>query len=189
MAEFVSTWTANRLSAAPMIAPARQFIFPRPVPGEEDAMARGAMWLDVKPREGGSFLAQCALGFQTGSIANGVFATPNPDELCAVAGGYAYLIDTLHPEDATQVPLRPVVSVMPVPEAASLVFVGFHHLYIRGVGDVAWQTSRLSWEGITLTGFSDGLLHGRGWEMQSDTEIPFTVNLETRACLGGGFRG
>lgn len=172
-----------------MIAPARQFTWPVPVPGEEDALARGALFLNVQPREGGSFLALCALGFSTGSVATGVFAMPEPDELCAVAGGYAYLVDTLHPDQIEQVPLRPVVQVLPVPESDAVVFVGFHSIYVRGAGDVRWQTPRLSWEGIILGHAENDILHGTGWDIKTDKEFPFTVNLRTQACEGGGFRG
>lgn len=112
---------------------------------------------------------------------------PEPDEICAVAGGYAYLVDTLRPETVEIVPLRPVVEVLPVPSCDVVVFRGFHHLYVRGASEVRWQTPRLSWEGITLGEVSGDLLHGTGWEMQTDKEIPFTVNLRTRECVGGGF--
>jgi hypothetical protein len=188
MRDFVPSWSATILQNAPMIAPARQFTYPLPVPGEEDAMARGAMFLDVKPRSGGGFLALCALGFSTGSVAHGVHAMPEPDELCAIAGGYAYLIDTVNPEHVQQVPLRPVVRVLPVPACDVTVFAGFHNLFIRGRGDTQWTTPRLSWEGITLSHVDGETLYGTGWDVATDEEILFTLNLRTRACTGGGFR-
>ena len=48
-AAFAQTWTARVLTAPPLIAPARQFVYPQRIAGEEDAMARGALLLDVKP--------------------------------------------------------------------------------------------------------------------------------------------
>jgi hypothetical protein len=182
-------WTATMLKSAPMIAPARQFVYPKPVPGEEDAMARGAVYLDVKPRTGGSFLAMCAIGFASGT--SGVFATPNPDELCVVAGGYAYLIDTADPTHCTQIELRPVTQVLSAPEAldgtGALIFLGFHHAVVRGAGDVLWETPRLSWEGITHPRVEGDTLHGLGWEMMTDKEVPFSINLATREVTGGAY--
>ncbi|MBS1813547.1 MAG: hypothetical protein JSS87_01595 [Acidobacteria bacterium] len=185
------TWTATILKSAPMITPARQFVYPKPVPGEEDAMARGAMYLDVKPQTGGSFLAMCAIGFASGTVASGVFATPNPDELCAIAGGYAYLIDTLNPTRSTQIELRPVVQILSAPEAlggtGALIFLGFHHAVIRGAGNVLWETPRLSWEGITHPRIEGDTLRGFGWEMMTDKEVPFAVHLDRREVTGGGY--
>ena len=65
----------------------------------------------VQPGDGGTFLATCALGFTDPAMPTGVFACPNADEMCAVAGGYAYVIDTAQPEQSTHIALKPVVEV------------------------------------------------------------------------------
>jgi len=95
---FAQDWSVEVLKTAPLIAPARQFIYPQQIAGEEDALARGALQLMVRPASGGMFLATCALGFTNPAMPTGVFTCPNPREMCAVAGGYAYLIDTEQPE-------------------------------------------------------------------------------------------
>lgn len=181
------TWTAKVLNGPPMIAPARQFTYPKPVPGEEDALQRGAVFVEIKPAHGGVFLATCAIGFQTGSVANGIYASPNPDEICIAAGGYVYLVDTIDPDRSTHVELRPVTQVMKVPEVPALVFVGFHHMVVYSAESALWQTPRLSWEGISEVRVDGDVLHGLGWNMPEDKEVPFTVNLKTRETSGGGF--
>lgn len=185
---FAASWQGTELKEAPWIAPARRYIFPTPVPGEEDILAHSSILIQIQPRVGSLFLAQCALGFQEPSVAHGLFATPDPDVLSVVAGGYAYVIDTLHPETTHQLPIRPVVQVLEAVEADALVFAGFHHLWVYEQGGSIWQTPRLSWEGLTSLTLAGKQLHGLGWDMHSDQEIPFTVNLETRACAGGGYR-
>ncbi len=75
--EFPHTWTAEILKAPPLIAPARQFTYPQQIAGEEDALARGALQLMVRPARGGTFLATCALGFTDPAMPTGVFACPN----------------------------------------------------------------------------------------------------------------
>ncbi|QHS50325.1 hypothetical protein [Edaphobacter sp. 12200R-103] len=186
LSSFPQTWSVEILKAPPMIAPARQFTYPRQVAGEEDTLARGALLLMVRPATGGSFLATCALGFTDPSMPTGVYACPNPDELCAVAGGYAYVIDIAHPERSTHVPLKPVVQILAVPSHNLLVFVGFHNLYAWGGGGEAWKTERLSWEGIRITGIDDDTLHGTGWNMFTDRDAPFTVDLRNGKHQGGG---
>jgi hypothetical protein len=193
---FPHEWRAEVLVRPPLIAPARQFTYPRQVAGEEDALARGALLVLVHPAGGasggGTFLATCALGFTDPSMPRGIFACPSPRELCAVAGGYAYVIDTAAPEHSTQIPLKPVAEVLVLGERGLLVFVGFHALAAWGSTGLAWQTERLSWEGIRVTGVrqdENGVeaLHGFGWNLMTDREAEFAVDLRTGKHTGGGF--
>jgi hypothetical protein len=186
--EFPHEWRADVLAAPPLIAPARQFTYPRQVAGEEDALARGALLLQVHPAAGGTFLATCALGFTNPTMPTGVFACPNPRELCAVAGGYAYILDTAAPERSTHIPLKPVTEVLVLTAQGLLLFAGFHGLVAWRREGLAWQTARLSWEGLRITGVQpDGKLHGFGWEMRTDKEVEFAVDLHTGAHTGGGY--
>ncbi len=98
--DFRRDWNVEVLKTPPLIAPARQFVYPKQIAGEEDALARGALQLMVKPASGGTFLATCALGFTSSTMPTGVVSCPNPQEMCAVAGGYAYVIDTGSPNIA-----------------------------------------------------------------------------------------
>lgn len=185
---FPHEWRAEILAAPPLIAPARQFTYPRQVAGEEDALARGALLLQVHPAAGGTFLATCALGFTNPTMPTGVFACPNPRELCAVAGGYAYILDTAAPERSTHIPLKPVTEVLVLAPQCLILFAGFHALVAWGAEGLAWQTARLSWEGLRLTGIQpDGKLHGFGWDMRTDKEVEFTVDLRTGVHSGGGY--
>lgn len=181
------SWTAEVLKQPPMIAPARQFTYPQQIAGEEDALARGALQLMVRPASGGAFLATCALGFVDPSMPTGVFACPNPDELCAVAGGYAYIIDTTHPEHSTHIALKPVVEVRSLPEQNLLLFSGFHTIVAWGEHGYAWQTAKLSWEGLRITAIEGNTLHGFGWNLMTDKEVAFSVDLLTGQHQGGGF--
>lgn len=182
---FPATWTAEILERPPLIAPARHFIYPEPVPGEEDALARGALLLHVKPRTGGPFLATCALGFRDPSVPSGVWSCPNPNHLLALAGGYAYLIDTTTPERAQHLALRPVTAILPATEAGLLVLAGFHTVMAIAATGPTWTTSRLSHEGLTQLAICDNQLHGYGWNMLTDRELPFTIDLSTGQHTGG----
>jgi hypothetical protein len=184
---FAQTWTARILSAPPMIAPARQFVYPLYVPGEEDAMSRGALLLDVKPANAANFLGTCALGFREPSLPTGIFPCPRPDDLLAVAGGYAYLVDTQNPAQCLHLPLRPVTAILSAPAAGVLLLAGFHHVAAIDANGLRWQTARLSWEGVAMTEVCDNQLHGTGWNMQTDREVPFTVDLATGTHMGGGY--
>jgi hypothetical protein len=184
---FDQSWSAEILKAPPLIAPVRQFIYPQQIAGEEDALARGALQLLVRPAGGGGFLATCALGFTDPTMPTGVFACPAPEELCAVAGGYAYVIDTAQPERSTHVVLKPVVEVRSLVAQGLLLFVGFQSMTAWGRNGLAWESARLSWEGVRIISIVDDVLHGVGWNLLIDREVEFSLDLLTGLHKGGGF--
>jgi hypothetical protein len=185
--EFSQNWSVEVLKTPPLIAPARQFVYPQQIAGEEDALARGALQLLVRPVTGGTFLATCALGFTDPAMPTGVFPCPNPNEICAVAGGYAYVIDTAQPERCTHIVLKPVVEVRPLMAQELLLFVGFHSMMAWGRSGLAWESARLSWEGIQIAGIDGDVLHGTGWNLMTDQEVAFSLDLLTGRHQGGGF--
>jgi hypothetical protein len=60
-----------------------------------------------------------------------------------------------------------------------LLFVGHHSLLAWGATGHAWQTEKLSDEGVTITAIEGAELHGLGWNMIADKEAPFTLDLRT----------
>jgi hypothetical protein len=185
--DFRRDWNVEVLKTPPLIAPARQFVYPQQIAGEEDALARGALQLIVRPASGGMFLATCALGFTAPVMPTGIFACPNPQEMCAVAGGYAYIIDTRQPEHCTHIALKPVVEIHPLAAQQLLIFVGFHSIVAWGTNGMAWASARLSWEGVRITSVDGDVLHGTGWNMMTDQEAAFSLDLLTGKHQGGGF--
>jgi hypothetical protein len=174
---FPCRWQAEILAARPLILPSRHVIYPR----QAEEIERGALEVLIRPEVAGAdpFLATCALGFNDPAVPTGLWSAPNPGELCAVAGGYAYLIDTTDPERFTFIPLRPVLEVRPLPADGLLLFAGHHVLLAWGGNGLAWQSKRLSSEGLTVTGIEPGILHGIGWDLLTDKEIPFSLDLRT----------
>jgi len=185
--QFVHNWTAEVLSAPPLIAPARHFVYPQRIPGEEETLSRGALHLHVSTPTHGDFLATCALGFDSSAVPTGLFSCPHPDDLCAIAGGYGYIIRTTQPLRSEFLSIRPVIAVLPILENNVLIFVGFHTLLAYGRDGQLWQSARLTWEGVRIAEISNGQIHGFGWDMPSDTDIAFTVDLATGHHTGGAF--
>jgi hypothetical protein len=73
--------------------------------------------------------------------------------------------------------------VRPVAEENLLLFVGHHSVLAWGPAGQAWESPKLSDEGITITAISNGVLHGRGWKMMTDRENPFGLDLRTGQLL------
>jgi len=174
---FPHQWQAEILAARPMILPPRHFVYPRVA----DEVERGALEVMIRPGtlDATPFLATCALGFRDPAAPTGLWSTPKPEEICAVAGGYAYLIDTTAPERFTMLPYRPVLEVRAAVQENLLLFVGHHAILAWGPGGQTWESARLSDEGVNLAGIDGGLLRGTGWEMKNDREKPFLLDLRS----------
>ncbi len=183
---FPHEWQAEILPARPTILPARHFVYPR----DAEEVDRGALEVLIRPQAASDtapaqpFLATCALGFRDAAAPTGLWAAPNSLELCAVSGGYAYLIDTARPERFTMIAYRPVLEVRALEREKLLLFVGHRSMLAWGADGVAWETGKLSDEGLTITGIEDGVLRGTGWEMMSDKEKAFAVDLGTGKIRG-----
>src|SRR5579859_1073552 len=178
---FPATWRVEVLRGRPLILPRRQYIYPAAV----EEVERGALELMVRPAAAESFLATCALGFASPAVPTGVWTCPDPAMLCAVAGGYAYMIDTGAPERFQQISYRPVTEVKPLATAGLLILASFHSIEAWGAGGRLWQTARLSWEGVRLGEASATEVKGWGWDMRTDREMPFIIDLKTGRHSGG----
>jgi hypothetical protein len=194
---FPHHWQAEILPSRPLILPQRHFVYPR----HAEEIERGALEILIRPQQPGApgpdfrtwesnstipsppqpqeFLATCALGFRDPAVPTGLWSTPNPEEICAVSGGYAYIINTAAPERFTMIEYRPVLDIRPAPTVGLLLFVGHHSILAWGLQGQAWQSDKLSDEGVTLEDFDGPILRGLGWDMRTDKEHAFALNLRT----------
>lgn len=184
---FPHRWQAEALAVRPLILPPRHFIYPQAA----EEVERGALEVlirpdapDAQPVDSGllkaeAFLATCALGFRDPAAPTGLWSTPKPEEICAVAGGYAYLIDTTSPDRFSMIPYRPVLEIRPVVKMNLLLFVGHHSILAWGRDGKTWESAKLSDEGVTIAGVDGQTLRGTGWEMKTDREGPFALDLRS----------
>ncbi len=174
-AAYPSRWSAEILPARPLILPPRHFTYPAQV----EEVERGALEVIIRPASAEPFLATFALGFRDPAVPTGVWSAPDPDELCALSGGYAYFVRASQPDRFTLLPLRPVLQVHVAAEADLLLFIGNRDILAWGAGGQAWQANAVSSEGITLNAITATTLHATGWEMRTDREFPFALDLAT----------
>jgi hypothetical protein len=173
---FDHNWTAEILPHRPMILPRRHFVYP----AVAEEVEKGALEVLIRPGNEGAeepFLATCALGFRDPATPTGIWSMPNPDWLCAIAGGYAYLIDVQAPAKFTMLRYRPVLNVLSLADAGLILFIGHHAVLAWGRDGEAWESDRLSAEGITELRVDGNLLLGKGWDMRTDKDLPFALDL------------
>ena len=172
---FAHEWTAEILPDRPLILPRRRFVYPR----QAEEVERGALEVMVSPADAEPFLGTFALGFSDPLAPSGLWSCPDPRWMCAVSGGYAYLVNTCRPEEFAQVEYRPVLEVRALAEQRLLLFAGHRAVQAWGSAGRAWQTARVSWEGVRIDRIEGGWLYGMGWDLRTYGDVAFRVDLET----------
>lgn len=174
---FPHAWRAEILAARPLILPPRHFVYPQ----EVEEVERGALEVLVRPAgaDAQPFLATCALGFRDPAAPTGIWSMPRAGEMCAVSGGYAYIVDTSAPERFAFVGYRPVMQVLPVLDCGLILFAGHRGILAWGHDGQAWESAKLSDEGVTITAVEGCVLRGLGWNMLTDKETAFSLDLKS----------
>lgn len=118
----------------------------------------------------------------------GIFATPDPATMCAVANGDAFLINSGEPGAGTYLSTGgPVVIVASAIEDDVLLLASPWVITAVGSAGLAWRTERLSIESLRLDEIADGWVRGIS-DPDEEEARNFAVNLRSGARIGG-FRG
>lgn len=175
-------YDAKLLSEPPPVHPLEK-LWHYPMKLEEGD--RTGTYVRVVPQRGPAWTGFFALGFNSEQVVSAICACPDPDAVCVVVGGYAYVMSVLDPSRWFQVEQRPVVDLRVASKAELLLFTGFTSVTAVGKSGIAWQTEKLSWEGVRITAVDSEKLHGFGWDAKSDQEVAFEVDLKTGKHEGG----
>lgn len=179
---FPHIYEAKLLQSAPPIHPLETL---HHYPAELEEGDRTGAYVRVIPSAGAAWTGFFALGFDSAHVLNAIFSCPDPDSVCVVAGGYAYVVKSTDPAQWFQIEQRPVTEVRAVVELGLLAFVGFTSITALGAAGIMWTTGRLSWEGVRVIKIENMVLEGAGWDAITDREVQFTVDLKTGEHTGG----
>jgi hypothetical protein len=183
---FPRNYQVQVLESAPPVHPLEK-LYHYPVELEEGD--RSGAYVRVSPREGQAWRGFFALGFESDQVISALCSCPDPDSLCVVVGGHAYVIKSTDPASWFRVEQRPVMELLALREHELLLFRGFTTISALGRGGRVWTTERLSWEGIEITDVEEGKLHGMAWDAFTDKRVPFQVDLKTGKHTGGARPG
>jgi hypothetical protein len=179
---FPRTYEVTLLGAAPPVHPLEK-LYHYPVELEEGD--RSGLYLRISPRDGPSWRGFFALGFDSDQVVNVVSSCPDEGSLCAIAGGYAYVVKAAEPAQWFRVEQHPVRDLRALVDMGLLLFVGFTSITALDANGIRWTTARLSWEGLSDLAIQENKLRGRGWDAMTDQEVPFEVDLASGQHTGG----
>lgn len=156
-------------------------------PGATEIGGRDGVNVHVIPHGGDEWIGTfSAGGFGPKSVTD-VCSTPNPTKICVIAEGQGYIVDVVHPEIFDNLPIFPVLAVRSSAKHGLLIFASHTELLAVGTDGIAWRTARLSWDSMKLTSMGEDDLCGVFWDIRSESEQSFTVNLATGTHTGGAY--
>jgi hypothetical protein len=142
------------------------------------------IWLLVSPNSGTSWVGVFDFGYDVPPAVSKVFSTPNPNRLCVVSAGAAYLVVAHEPENWELLELFPVTGVRAIPECGMLIIATFHKLAALGPEGIAWESPRLCWDDLRIAKADSERIEGVGYDPTNpSTEMPFSVETRTGRSL------
>lgn len=148
-------------------------------PGGTSAGGSDGINVHVIPHNGVDWVGTFASGRLGSNASTGVWTTPNPTKLCIISQGQGYIVDALSPGACEPLPIFPIFAVRSSAKHRLLIFASYTELLAYGVMGVIWRTKRLSWDGLKLTSMTEDQLCGHFWDIRSESEQSFTVDLAT----------
>jgi hypothetical protein len=156
------------------------FYIPRPKsrPGHD------GLWLKIRAEKGNSWVGVFAFGYGSPPAFSRVLSSPDPDRLCIVSKGAAYIVKAGEPENWEQVPVAPVLDVRLVAEHQLLVFADFSSLAAYGSKGLVWQSPRVCWDELRIVTVTSDRIVGTGYDPTNLGEPkPFAVDIRTGRSL------
>lgn len=179
---FLRNYEVKVLPAAPPVHPLEKLYH---YPVEQEEGERAGIYVRVEPQGSATWTGLFAEGFESQQTITTICSCPDPDSVCIVAAGYAYVVNVGDPAQWVRIEQRPVTALHVLKEQRLILFAGFTSITALGDSGIKWTTARLSWEGIKLTEIAGDKLRGLGWNAISDREVAFEVDLRTGQHLGG----
>lgn len=114
----------------------------------------------------------------SGQYRSGVYSCPDPNALCIVSNGAGYVLDVRDPDGYQEIPISPVLDVVPGIDAGLLVLANYTDVLAWGRSGRRWLAERVSFDGIRNLQIEGGVLRGLVWS-PVDGERSFVLDLAT----------
>lgn len=154
--------------------------FPRPVHRAE----YDGLWLRIRTENGKSWIGVFAFGYSSPPAFSRVVSSPDPERVCVVARGAAYLVKADEPERWERIPFTPALDIRSVPAYGLLVLADFTRLAAYGSKGLVWQSPRLCWDELRVVAVSSDRIEGVGSDPTNlNASRPFAVDIKTGRSL------
>jgi len=138
--------------------------------------------VEITPHKGKSWVGNFSgSGFD---FLSSVFPTPNENIVGINSQGAVYFVNTIAPPDFVEVPIMPVVDVIPSYQYELMLLVGFTHVGIYDRSGMRW-IKKVSADGIKIKGVDEEKISGLAWNPAKSNWVDFEIEIKTAKLLGG----
>jgi hypothetical protein len=153
--------------------------FPPPVNRPE----HDGLWLTVRAANGRKWIGVFKFGYSAPPAFSRVVSSPDPNRVCVLSEGAAYLVKADEPEAWERVPVIPVLDVRSVPEQGFLILADFIRMAAFDRNGLVWQSPRVCWDGLKIVSITSETIEGTGYDPTSSHDSRFLVDLKTGRSL------
>jgi hypothetical protein len=132
------------------------------------------------------WIGRFSRGTGIGASVSGLWSLPNPDQILVSSWGQGYVANVFDPSQWRALDdVYPLMHVLSDRRADIVVLGDYVRLAGFGRQGLQWRTADLSWDGLFDLEIRGGEVVGCGWSAPDDTNVPFSVTLETGEASGG----
>jgi len=155
-------------------------------PGSRSNFGQDGYIFEINPfGEGRPWIGVFAFGKNSANKYSAVLSHPNPSKLCVISWGDGYIVDTVDPQRFYLVDCHPICNVIASKKHKLLVFSNFTEFIAYGFKGFAWRSKRVGWSDLNITEVTDDFVKGNVWDIRSESEIDFSLEISTGLHTGG----
>jgi hypothetical protein len=154
-------------------------------PPPKNRLEHDGLWLKVTAASGKRWVGVFKFAYSSPPAFSCVVDSLDPDRMCVISKGAAYIVRADEPEAWEQIPLVPVLDFRVIPDAGLLIFSDFTRLVAYGSSGLAWRSPRVCWDGLKIVSVYRGVIEGIGYDPTNPAthESRFAVDVKTGHSL------
>jgi hypothetical protein len=143
------------------------------------------LWLKVSLSNGAPWIGVFAFGYQSPIAISRVVSSPDPNRICVISQGRAYIVKADQPNVWEEIPLLPVQDVRSIPANGLLVFTDFTGLAAYGSSGLVWKSPQVCWDELKIVRITPETIEGIGYDPTNSItrEMRFVIDLKTGRSL------
>lgn len=179
---FERQYECDQLSELSGCVPSNRFYYP----GGNAIGGHDGIIFEVTPYSGGeSWTGVFAFGENSSSKFTGAFSHPDPNKLCIVSRGAGVIVNVIDPTSWELIDCHPICHVVTSRKHEILVFGNLTEFIAYGKDGIAWRSQRVGWSDLNVTEVSDDYINGFVWDIRSEENVDFCLELATGSHSGG----
>jgi hypothetical protein len=154
-------------------------------PGPDIEVGHDGLTVNIAPFGGTPWVATFKFGQLSPNGVSGIFSMPNSERICVVSRGDGYVVSANDPCEWEIINAIPVIDVRCSIKHKIILFANFTELVAYDSVGLKWRTDRLTWDNMKLVEMTDDAVTGEFWDIRTESDNRFTVELATGKHHGG----